>query len=133
MASPVRHVSIVDLATRVSELRSIELDLFERLSAAALATDEPSMAPVLATWAHRHAWHAQLWADRFPSIPSTTLDRPVIAPSDTGVDRALGDLVARCEALRDDVDGVLDPPTIRVCDLVLADLHAELEHLAPSR
>jgi hypothetical protein len=131
VGSGVRHVSIVDLAARVAELRSIELDLFERMSAAALAVDDPSMTPVLATWAHRHAWHAQLWADRFPSIPAVALSRPVGRSSDADVTRVLGDLIAGCEALRVDVDDVLDPPTVRVCDLVLADLRAELEHLAP--
>lgn len=83
--------------------------------------------------AHRHAWHAELWSERRPTIPPLT-DRPVPDPdpvTDSPVGpgavvtvyaSALGDLLAELDALRGRLDPDLDPSTARVASLVAADL-----------
>lgn len=93
---------------------------------------------------HRHAWHAELWAARRPTIPV----EPTAAPAgmddggdDDGSDDDGGDPVgayrAEVDALRSmvrelasRVDRDLDPGTSRVIDLVAADLASLDDRLA---
>ena len=42
--------------------------LFETLGRWARELPEPAVKRVLATWCHRHAWHAELWRGRLPGI-----------------------------------------------------------------
>lgn len=88
---------------------------------------------------HRHAWHAELWAARRPTIPVGPTAAP--AGTDDGGDDDGGDPVgayrAEVDALRSmvrelasRVDRDLDPGTSRVIDLVAADLASLDDRLA---
>ena len=106
-------------------------DLFERLGGWVADTPDPALQRLFAEACHRHAWHAELWAERTPAIPTAELGEPATAtPVDStppaeqaaayqgDLDRMLGDL----RALLDRVDAVLDPSTVRTTSLVVADL-----------
>lgn len=103
------------------------------------ATDEtdPRRQRLFAEAAHRHAWHAELWAGRRPRIPpEVAVGLPV--PSTVGVpaDRVTGyaDAIEHIRSdlaeLADATDPELDPSTHRVIALVDADLADLLRRLA---
>ena len=58
--------SIEDLASRLGRLRFVELRLFEVMGGWVGSTPEPQVKALLAEQCYHHAWHADLWADRFP-------------------------------------------------------------------
>ena len=121
----IRHVPLRVLAGRIAALRAAELELFEVLGAAARDVDDPIAKPILATCAQHLAWHAELWARRMPSIPGVDVDTMTAAARGqvaTEPLAALDDIARRCEELARDVDPVLDPSTLRVCDLVATDV-----------
>lgn len=64
--------SIDDLADRVRRWIALEALLFETLGRWARDAPEPAAKRTLATWCHRHAWHADLWRDRLPDIGRRT-------------------------------------------------------------
>lgn len=121
---------LVDLCDRRA---AIDLGWFEMLGM--WATDEPAGADQQ-TWAvagHRHAWHAELWSGRRPTIPHdaehpSPRPLPVEATGDrrTAYRSHLGHTRAELARIRAAVDATLDPATARVVDLVDADL-AELQ------
>ena len=121
----VRHVPLRVLAARVAELRAAELELFELLGAAAHDLDDARVKPIFAACAQHLAWHAELWAQRMPSIPGVDLDAMTNVARDqvaTEPLTALDYIARRCDELARDVDPVLDPSTVRVCDLVATDV-----------
>ena len=132
----VAHVPLRALTGRIAELRAAELTLFEQLGTAARTTDDAAAKPVLAACAQHVAWHAELWAERMPSIPDVdveamteaarasvpTLDETATVETYAA---ALHDLIERCQTLAADVDSTLDPATARVCTLVVADLERD--------
>ena len=84
-----------------------------------------------ATACHRHAWHADLWDARRPTIPGPSTAHPTIglgpAPVYTGERVAayrayLDGQITALAALRRRVDPDVDPSTTRVIDLVRTDL-----------
>ena len=134
--------TIEDLVRRARRWIAVEELLFETYGRWARQVPEPTLKRLMATWCHRHAWHAELWRDRMPAVG--TLDgtddvEAWIAPLRT----ALADVATSAEALaalgesvlpaldaaviehRDAIDPLLDGPTARVLDLVAADLTAE--------
>jgi len=130
------HVPLLVLAERIAGLRAAELELFELLGAAARDTTDARAKPVLATSAHHLAWHAELWAQRMPSIPGVDIDAMTTAARGqptTGMLVALDDIARRCDELARDVDPVLDPSTARVCDLVATDLARDRAAIAATR
>jgi hypothetical protein len=141
--------TIDELSARASRWVELEDLLFETLGAWARTVPEPPVKRLLATWCHRHAWHAELWRARVPHIPARA-DGPdhaadvaawiaplqrVLADPDLATTTAaklaiVADpvLAAFQSALgehRAAVDERLDGPTARILELVSADVAAE--------
>lgn len=129
-------LGIIELGSVCARQRAINLDLFEQLGALVTAdgTAPGDDQQLVANACHRHAWHAELWAQRAPAIPSMQLD----AAFDRSVDSHRGSLAsvanaaeysATAKLLRSEltdllgrIDPLLDPSTTRIINLVRADL-----------
>jgi hypothetical protein len=120
-------VELVDVCERQSARND---ELFRTLGAWVADEPDPSRQRWFATAAHRHAWHAELWRQRRPQIPvdaaveeSSPID---VEPDDRSAwyRSQLASLLDELAALRDRVDGVLDPSTCRVIDLVTNDVQS---------
>ena len=150
--------TIDDLAARAARWIALEELLFETLGAWARSVPEPAVKRVLATWCHRHAWHAELWRARLPHIPARPPHRiggPITRPTWRRGSRRCSassptrtrprrpppswrsspaPFSTRCSAALDEhraaIDDRLDGPTARILDLVAADLAAERRALA---
>lgn len=142
-----RSDSIAGLTARVIAYRSVELALFEIIGGWITTGSSGLVRAHAAAWSQHHAWHAELWAGRLPRTPLLdAADRPVDAtdaarhtaltslfdPASADGDRislyAHGALAALDEALSAHlaaIDPALDGPTIRVLDLVLADVRRD--------
>jgi hypothetical protein len=135
-------LGIIELGQLCARQRAICLDLFEQLGALVTADATPAGADqqIYATACHRHAWHAELWAARTPTIPavgSEAMGSEAVG-TETSVASFRGELGAAVDAesyqkiierlrrelteLRTRFDPLLDPSTDRVISLVLADL-----------
>lgn len=145
--------TIDGLAARASRWVALEELLFETLGEWARSVPEPAVKRALATWCHRHAWHADLWRARLPHIPARTdaLDHTadvaawiaplqrVLADPDTATSTAakleilVGPVLDAMQSAVDEhraaIDDRLDGPTARILDLVDADLTAERREL----
>jgi hypothetical protein len=136
------RLGIVELVEVSARERARALALFEHLGTWVATTAHPPLQRLFATAAHRHAWHAQLWADRSPLIPVPPLVVDIAAIVEAGDDAdrwtayatALGTLIVELGALRDRIDPELDPGTARVIELVGADANrlASLVAATPS-
>jgi len=123
------YLGIVELHTVCHDLRRRNERLFETLGRWVVSTDDPALQQLIAEACHRHAWHAELWAARTPTVP---IDEPEIAsrPALDDADRAgsyrtvLAEMQSDLDAVAARVDRRLDPSTSRVVDLVSADLAA---------
>jgi hypothetical protein len=125
---------LVELGAVCAELRAANLDLFERLGAWVTTTEDGVLQRLFATACHRHAWQAEVWLDRAPTIPVVDVDaatatwrRPLPDPSDAGgraaaYADALAKLGERLANVAGGVDGELDPSTARVLALSRADV-----------
>lgn len=126
---------IADLAERAAAYRSVELTLFGALGS--WATEGGELSGFLATRCHRHAWHAELWAGRFPLIPGRSLPDPDPHPGlrdalaqltgDTArlvaVYRAvIPRLAVSYQAYGARLDELTDGPTVRVVELCRRDV-----------
>lgn len=60
--------TIDELAARAQRWVALENLLFETLGTWARHVSEPPVKRALATWCHRHAWHAGMWRSRLPMI-----------------------------------------------------------------
>ncbi len=137
--------TIDDLERDARRWIAVETMLFEELGRLARSSDTPVAARTpLATWCHRHAWHAELWATRVPVVPhhefatddglgfveetrTLIVDDPSVL-----VTMVLPSLVAdHVAAHRQRIDRRVDGPTARILDLVAADYAAELDELSP--
>jgi hypothetical protein len=138
-ASGIRELA--DLAARAI---AIELILFEAFGRWISTTSHARAKPMLAAASRRHAWHAELWRERFPTTPDADVDASVAhARSKLGplvdalaafdplragpgrlavVDHAATELAREYRTALDAIDPLLDAPTIRVLTLVLGDL-----------
>lgn len=120
------------------------LELFERLGAWVTTTAGGELQRLFAEACHRHAWHAELWAARLPTIPSDAAEptAPDADATDSAADsdddrRALYRTVLEAldrdlRSLHGRVDPVLDPSTARTIDLVgrdVADLAGRLDDM----
>jgi len=128
-----RHLGIIELGSICADMRARNIDLFEQLGHWVVDTPEPSLQRLFGEASHLHAWHAELWAQRAPVIPPVELDTSVAAPPAALVDQAdratiygaaLDRLLTELSELRDPIDELLDPSTIRTISLVTADLAA---------
>lgn len=151
--------TIEQLAARAGRWIALNVLLFETLGTWARAATEPAAKRVLATWCHRHAWHADLWRDRLPDIPArpqridhdadvaawiAPLERALADPGTATTtaaklailaDPLLTSMQSALDAHRMALDERLDGPTARILDLVSIDLAAErtaLDELASS-
>lgn len=122
-------IGITDLITLSDAQSATHLGWFVALGRHVAMEPDPAVQRLLATAAHRHAWHAELWAGRRPTIPH---DAVHVLPAPAAVDVA-GDVLdayrthlavqrALLADLRARADRELDPATHRVLDLVDADL-----------
>ena len=140
------HVGIRALAELVARAIAVELVLFEAFGRWTSTTAQASAKPTLAAMSRRHAWHAEMWRDRFPLIPDADADASVaderarlgrlvdaLAVFDTlpsGPGRlavagvAAAELAHEYRAVAGSIDPLLDAPTARVLDVVIADLEA---------
>jgi hypothetical protein len=137
---------LADLVRRTRRWIAVEELLFETLGGWARRLADPPTQRVFGTWCHRHAWHAELWRSRLPTVDAAGDDDDVdawIAPlrsamnGVTTADEAIA--VLRHSVLpalrgavaehRDAIDPLLDGPTARILDLVAADLSAEERQL----
>jgi hypothetical protein len=87
--------TLEDAARRAGHHRWAELRLFELLGAWVPAVPEPEVKIRVHTEARRHAWHAELWAERLPAIAPDAVERLTV-PADDGV-RALVEVLARAD------------------------------------
>jgi hypothetical protein len=134
------HVGIVELGDLCAGMRAGSLALFELVGSWVSTTDRGALQRLFAEACHRHAWHADLWAQRYPTIPGPDVEaataphraRPAIVEKTQRVTwyrQALDNLVADLEALQSRLDPDLDPATVRTAELVAADAHAVLGRL----
>ena len=130
------HLAIEDVAEYSATSAKIHQHWFEVTGGWATderAETEPQAQQRFAVATHRHAWHAELWERRRPAIPVDVA--PVSVPAgatlgrDTPVEHrleaycaALDVVLAADAALRSRCDERLDPSTLRVIELVTADL-----------
>jgi len=125
-------LGIIELGDMCARQRAISLDLFEQLGALVTAdlTSAGADQQNYASRCHRHAWHAELWAQRAPTIPSVQFEEAVAAHRGAlsavidaaGYQIVVDQLRLELQALSTRFDPLLDPPTARVISLVLADL-----------
>lgn len=128
---------ITDLVEVCEQMEARHRALFERLGTWVAAEADGSVQRWWSAAAHRHAWHADLWRSRRPSIPidvaahAPQLDQPDGDPVAWYLDR-LADLRADTAGVASTIDPDLDPATVRVTRLVIADLD-DLVATAPHR
>jgi hypothetical protein len=137
VSTHARHVGILELVEICAELRARSLGLFEALGGWVAKTEAGPLQRLYAEACHRHAWHAELWAARLPDVPGDTarLLPPIAIGEIDPADRPAA-YAARLRELRHDVSALsgrcdpdLDPSTLRVTALVLADLDDLLDRL----
>ena len=141
---PGTHSGIRSLAIVAARAIAVELVLFEAFGRWISTTSQASAKPMLAAASRRHAWHAELWRERFPMIADVDVDeaiadarshlRPLVdalAVFDTlstgpgrlaVVEVAATELESAYRTALAAIDPQLDAPTARVITLVLADL-----------
>jgi len=125
------RLGIVELSDVCADMRARNLELFEWLGAWVPASADGALQRLFAEACHRHAWHAELWQRRTPTIPiDGHSKRPASRTPDLTDDlrrrehyrEALAALRDGVAALRPRVDPILDPSTTRTTDLVAGDL-----------
>lgn len=134
----VGTIGILELLDVCARERARSMSLFERLGGWVASTGHPALQRLFATAAHRHAWHAGLWAGRSPTVPVVAVidDVAAVADAHDDADRwaayvtSLGQLIADLDGLRGRVDPDLDPGTARVIGLVLRDARELADALA---
>jgi hypothetical protein len=137
-------VGIHELAGVTARAIAIELVLFEAFGRWISTTSQASAKPALAAASRRHAWHAELWRERFPAIPDADVDGAVAGeratlsaliaalatfdalPSGPGrlavTDYVTTELGREYRTALAANDPLVDAPTTRVLTLILADL-----------
>jgi hypothetical protein len=134
--------NLAETARRLGRLRWIELRLFEVLGGWVASTPEHEVKAMLAAQSYRHAWHGQVWAERFPAGYGHDLDQATAAAGEAGLGgwmaqvAALEGSVARLTALyrvvlprlvvgyrrwQQEADPVADGPLLRWLGFVLVD------------
>lgn len=132
-------LGIVELGRVCAEQRARSLAWFARLGTLVTATGAGPIQRAVATAAHRHAWHADLWAARTPAIPPVDppADPTGLLPAETSADDGwlvgyrteLTSLAAELDRLAARVDPALDPSTTRTITLVRRDIAETIAEL----
>jgi hypothetical protein len=137
---------IRELAGLAARAIAVELVLFEAFGRWIPTTSQATAKPQLAAASQRHAWHAELWRERFPLIPDADVDEAIAdarsnlgplvealavfdaLPSGPGrlavADVAATELAREYRTAHAAIDPLLDAPTVRVLTVVVADLEA---------
>ena len=132
------QLGIVELSDVCAAMRAHSLELFVQLGAWVTTTSPGELQRLFAEACHRHAWHAELWELRAPTIPgehaaSTPLpDRSGVEGDEVRRDRYREELSAledQLRGLRARIDPALDPSTTRTIDLVGRDVVEIAAHL----
>jgi hypothetical protein len=125
------HLAILELADTCTTMRARNLELFAQLGAWVATTSPGELQRLFAEACHRHAWHAELWEARAPTIPNTAAaaaasrDLSDVEGDDPRRSRYRAELSALEEDLRSlhaRIDPTLDPSTARTVDLVGRDV-----------
>ena len=122
-------IGIVDLIDVCDRRYADDLGWFTVLGAWVVDEPDPATQRWFATAAHRHAWHADLWAQRRPAVPHD-VDHVLPDPATVepwgeraeAYDAHLAAVRAELAELRAMIDPELDPSTLRTITLVDADL-----------
>ncbi len=133
---------IVELVGIAGGARWLELRLFEALGAWAVSEPMAEAKTLFGSRCGHHAWHAELWLARIPTLPGVD-PAAVTLPSGDGYEQAgrrlagtsttaerltaayrhaLPALATDAAALLERIDERLDGPSTRTLRLVLADL-----------
>jgi hypothetical protein len=129
--------SITELVDLCDDHCAAALGWFVVLGQRVAREPDPTLQRLWAAAAHRHAWHAELWAERRPAIPQDAV-HPLPEPKAPEVgDDLVGAYRHHLQmhrsflaALRAATDPDLDPSTRRVVELVDADLADLQQRLA---
>lgn len=129
-------VGIAELVEICDEQSATNLGWFVALGERVRAEPDPRRQRWCAMAAHRHAWHAELWASRRPAVPHDAihdLPAPAVPAIDDDPTASYRAHTARqrvvLDRLRGRLDPDLDPSTLRVLALVEADLADLVEQL----
>lgn len=127
---------IAELGDVCVSMANANTALAERLGEWVTTTTDPKLQQLFALAGHRHAWHAELWQARRPTVPlEFTSDAPSMSDADDHAGRrsayidVVNAVVESLAAFGRRIDAALDPATARVIALVSADLQ-ELTRLA---
>jgi len=127
-------VNLLDVGAACARMRAAALDLFEQLGAWVFDTPAGLDQQRWAMASHRHAWHADLWAERAPALREFAIEAATAGargwigtPAGPGSRAAwyasvCAELLAELDELAARVDPLLDPSTARTIALVRADL-----------
>ena len=129
-------LGMIELCDVCATARTRNLELFATLGEWIRSTPDGDRQRLYAEACHRHAWHAELWAARAPTLPRSAHDRRAAAqpdpephPAAVDEDDRHGWYTATLTGLRDElatlgarIDATLDPSTARTIQLVAADL-----------
>ena len=126
-----RHLGIFGLADICARMRALDLDLFAELGTWVTESDAGQSQRWYSSACHRHAWHAELWAERSPLIPGVDLETAVADlraerlphdPDEQAYRRILAELLADLDSIAARFDGELDPGTRRVITIIHDDV-----------
>jgi hypothetical protein len=132
------QLGIVELGDVCAAMRAHSLALFAQIGAWVATTSPGEQQRLFAEACHRHAWHADLWEARAPTIPTAhATSPPSAAPSTVDDDNTrreryraeLSSLEDQLRSLRSRIDPALDPSTARTIDLVGRDVVEIAERL----
>jgi hypothetical protein len=132
----VSTLGIVELGDVCATMRARSLDLFESTGGWVSESSDADLQRWFADASSRHAWHADLWAERSPTIPSVDAEalvhghRQIDDTDRTGSDEEralryrgrLAELLAELDEIGARISPELDPATARAITLTRADL-----------
>ena len=111
----MNHDTIDDLGRRARRWIAVEELLFETLGRWARKLPDPAVKRLFGTWCHRHAWHAELWRDRLPSVVALNGEGDDVEAWIRPLRTALADVSTSEEAIAA-LDITLDPETIAMLE-----------------
>jgi hypothetical protein len=143
--------SITDIARLAGSYKWCELQIAAALGTWSDVIPESSASALCGSHAHVHAWHAELWNDRIPTLwdaDNTQLMQPPRTDAETAIQRLgnqemLATTAQKLDAMYCDVLPILrdmytthvksiesrvDPPTARILELCITDTDKHIAH-----